>query len=208
MSELEKLSGNIALVIGASSGFGLAIALRLAAEGCKLHLADSNETDLEDALEMIGLDDDNEPETHPTDVSDAINAAALALECEEVNILITTLPTPPAGGIDNLDDTDWLQAFEETVLTAINMTREVYESMQEIGTGMIFNIGCSGQPVGQAESLCQDTVNAALQIFSENLDRQASLCGVRVFFRLPSPEEDPADLADAVVNQILEHQAS
>ena len=110
---MEKLTGNVALVTGASSGFGRAIAIRLAQEGCTLHLADSNETDLEDALEAIESDDETEPETHPTDISDAINAAALALECEEANILINTLPAPPVGGIDDLDHDDWLQAIEE-----------------------------------------------------------------------------------------------
>ena len=208
MTELKKLSGNIALVTGASSGFGLAIANRLAAEGCDLHLADSNETDLEEALEEIGLDDDNEPVTHPTDLSEPINAAALALECEEINILINTLPAAPAGNIDDIDDTDWLQAFEETVLCAINMTREVYESLQEIGTGIIFNIGCSGLPVGEPESLAQDTINAALQAFSDSLDKEAAHHGVRVYFKIPSQNEDPADFAEEVVNQILGHQAS
>ena len=204
MTELEKLSGNVALITGASSNIGRAIAMRLAADGCALHLADANETLLEDTIEAIGLDDDNEPETHPTDLSDAINAAALALECEDANILINALPCPPAGGIDDLDDTDWQQAFEETVLCAINMTREVYESMQEIGTGMIFNIGCPGEP----GNLCQQTTNATLKAFSENLDREASLRGVRVFFKQPPKNEGPTVLADDVIGQILGHQAS
>ena len=205
---MQKLSGNVALVTRASSGCGLAIAMRLAQEGCALHLTDSNETDLEEALEAIGIDDENEPETHPTDISDAINAAALALECEEVNILINTLPAPPSGGIDDLDHDDWLQAIEEILLSTINMTREVYESLQEIGTGLIFNVGCSGQDVGQPNSLCQDTLNAALQVFSEKLDKEAALHGVRIFFISPSIEENPTDLADEIVNQILEHLAS
>jgi len=208
MTNHNKLSGNVALIVGASSELGLAVAKRLAAEGCGLHLADANETVLEEVVEALGLDDDNEPETHPTDLSDAINAAALALECEEANILVNTVPSPPAGTIDDLDVMDWQQAFNETILTAINLTGEVYESMQEIGTGMIFNIGCSGQPGGQPGSLCQDTVNAALRTFSEALDREASLCGVRVFFRLPSPEQAPDILAEEVVTRILGHQAS
>lgn len=208
MTKLEKLTGNLALIVGASSDIGIAITRRLAAEGCGLHLADANETVLEDVIDGIGFDDDNEPETHPTDLSDPINAAALALECEEVNILVTTLPSPPAGTIDDLDDTDWQQAFEEIVLTAINLTREVYESMQEIGTGMIFNIGCSGQPSGRPESLCQDTVNAALKTFSEALDRESAGHGVRVYFRLPSPDQAADVLADEVVSKILGHQAS
>ncbi|HER26727.1 MAG TPA: SDR family NAD(P)-dependent oxidoreductase [Rhodospirillales bacterium] len=208
MSELEKLSGNMALIIGAASPFGLAIAKRLAAEGCTLHLADGNETDLEDALQEIGLDDENEPETHPTDVTNAINVSALALECEEVNILINTLPTPPDGGIGDLDHGDWQRAFDNTVLTAINITTEVYESLQDIGTGMIFNIGCCGQPLGRQRSLCQDTLNAALRQFSENLDKEAALRGVRVYFRQPGMGERPEELADDVVGQILAHQAS
>ncbi len=204
MTELEKLTGNVALVTGASSNIGKAIALRLAVEGCGLHLADANETLLEDAIEAIGLDDDNEPETHPTDLSDAINAAALALECEEANILINALPCPPAGGIDDLDDTDWQQAFEETVLCAINMTREVYESMQEIGTGMIINIGSPDAP----GNVCQQTINSTLKAFSENLDREAALHGVRVFFKQPSGEQDATDFAGDIINQIHGHQAS
>jgi len=205
---VQKLSGNVALVTGASSGYGLAIAIRLAQVGCALHLADSNETDLEDALDAIGTDDENEPETHPTDISDAINAAALALECEEVNILINTFPAPPVGGIDDLDHDDWLQAIEEILLSTINMTREVYESLQEIGTGLIYNIGCSGQTAGHPDSLCQDTINAALKVFSNNMDKEAALHGVRVFFVSPSVSETAAGLADDIVNQILEHQAS
>lgn len=205
---MQKLSGNVALVTGTSSSFGLAIAIRLAQEGCALHLADNNETDLDDVLEAIGIDDKNEPEIHPTDISDAINAAALALECEEANILINILSAPPVGGIDDLDHEDWMQAIEETLLSTINITAEIYESLQDMGTGLIFNIGYMDQAVKQSDNICQVTINAALKAFSENLDKEAALHGVRVFFILPSALQDPTDLANDIVNQILGQQAS
>ncbi|MHA1598576.1 MAG: SDR family NAD(P)-dependent oxidoreductase [Alphaproteobacteria bacterium] len=202
MTEQSKLSEQCALVAGGSSGLGLAVARTLASEGCDLHLAGRGEDRLEDAVDALEEDFAVDIETHATDLSDAINAAALALECDDAGILVNVFGGTPAGGILDLEDEDWRQGFELKVFGTINLCREMFQALGETSAGVIVNVGC---PSGD---ICNHTVNAAVTAFSENLDREARKEGVRVLFYQPSADLDSDENAHAIVKLILGQFAS
>ena len=201
-----KLTGHSALIAGASSPIGLAVAKLLAAEDCQLHMADSNNQALDlgisEIIELYEVD----IEAHLTDLSEPINNAVLALECQHVNILINTLGAMTKGAINELEHEDWKSSFELTLFAAINLTGEVLESLYEQGSGIIVNGG--GVVDGDDDkNLCIVSVNAALQAFSKSLDRKTKREGIRVLTFLPqaniSAEENAAALNCMILKKLF-----
>lgn len=194
MTEQSTLTEQCALVACGQDGLGLAVARALAAEGCEVHLASSDEDRIDDAVETIGEDFGVEAEAHVTDLSQSINAAALGLECEDATILVNTFGEAPVGGITDLEDADWRRGFEMTAFATFNLCREMFESLSESGSGIIVNVGCP-----PTNGICADSANAALLTFSESLDGE----DVRVIFHQPQPEMNDTENADAIVALIL-----
>jgi short-subunit dehydrogenase len=201
MANDGKLTGHSALIAGASSPIGLATAKLLAAEDCQLHLAGQNDQALDLGIAEIKELYEIDVEVHPTDLSEPVNVAVLALECEHVNILINSLGEPVKGSIDELEHEDWQNGFDLTLFSAINLTREVLESLYELGSGIIVNVG--GMVDGdEDENLCIVSANAALQAFSEILDKKTKLEGIRVLTFLPQANISAEENA-AVLNRII-----
>ena len=198
-----KLVGQNALIAGCSNPIGLAAAKLLATEGCQLHMADLNEPELSHNVEEIRKLYKVGVEGHLTDLSEPINIAVLALECQQINILINTLGTPIKGDIDKLEYEDWKTSFELTLFASINLTSEVIESLSEQEKGIIINVGGVIDEINE-RNLCTVSVNAALKAFSENLDRKTKLDCVRVLSYLPQGNISPEEHAAALYRLILE----
>lgn len=196
-----KLTGHSALIAGASGDTGKAVARLLAAEGCQLHLADLNDQALEDIADELYDAFEAEAEIYSTDLSDSINAAALAMECEDVGILVNCFGTVPKGNVETLDSDDWLGGFEARVFGAINLSREVLECMIDLGSGIIVNVGCKSNE-DPKDQLCIQTANAALVAFSDNLDRQTKREGIRVLAFLPDADESGDENAASLARLI------
>jgi short-subunit dehydrogenase len=207
MSDDGKLTGHSALIAGAAGGIGLATALLLAAEDCQLHLSDLNDSDLEAAADNITDSCDVEVDIYSTDLSESINAAALGLECEDVSILVNAFGNAPAGNIDTLQADDWKEGFETRVFGAINLTREVLESMNELGSGIIINVGCTVEG-DEPDQLCLHSANASLETFSKILDNQYKRQGIRVLTFLPTANASTSDNAADLVKLIYKKLSS
>ena len=206
MAHNGKLIGHNALIVGPSNPIGLATAKLLAAEGCQLHLADLNNHVLECGVIEISELYKVDVEAHLTDLSEPINAAVLALECQHINILINTLGAPTKGGINKLEHEDWKTSFELTLFAAINLTGEILESLYEHGSGVVINAG--GVIDGDDdENLCIVSINAALQAFSESLDKKTKLDGIRILSFLPqaniSAERNAASLNFLILEKLF-----
>jgi NAD(P)-dependent dehydrogenase (short-subunit alcohol dehydrogenase family) len=174
------LSGRTALVTGASRGIGLAVARRLAEEGCALHLAARTEADLLKVADEISGRHRVAVAIHPVDLANGVNAAALALECDEVDILVNNAGAIPRGALTEMDEARWRQAWELKLFGYINLTREVYAAMRRRGQGVIVNvIGFAGE-VPSAGYIAGSTANAALMMFTRALGGESHRFGVRV----------------------------
>jgi NAD(P)-dependent dehydrogenase (short-subunit alcohol dehydrogenase family) len=79
---VEQLEGKVAVVTGAASGIGLAMAQRFAAEGMRLVLADIEEAALEGVAKQL-VDTGTEVLALPTDVSETAAVDGLAAAARE-----------------------------------------------------------------------------------------------------------------------------
>ncbi|NQV56037.1 MAG: SDR family NAD(P)-dependent oxidoreductase, partial [Rhodospirillales bacterium] len=182
-----NLEGRSALITGGSKGIGLAIAKGLAAEGCNLHLAARTEADLEAAKADISGRYNISVQTHALDLSNDAAREKLAEDVGELDILINNAGAIPGGGITDLTDEVWRDAWDLKLFGYIHMSRMIFPKMQARGAGVIVNIaGIAGrQPM--PGYIAGATGNAALINFSRTLGVAGAKDGVRVVCINPGP---------------------
>ncbi len=181
-----KLSGRTALITGASRGIGLGVAEGLAAEGCNLHLASRNATDLEAARNKIVSAYPVKVTCHPVDLAVSENATKLGKECAGVDILVNNAGAIPQGTLTALDEKAWRASWDLKVFGYINLSREIYRAMCERKRGVIINIigGAGERPTNGY--LAGSMANAGLMAFSRALGAESPNHGVRVLGLNPS----------------------
>jgi len=108
---MKNLQGAVAVVTGAGSGIGRALAQELAAHGAQLALADVNSSSLEETRRLLGS---AQVKTYTVDVSDAAAVEAFAHNVEKdfgrASVLINNAGVALLGTFDQLTLTDfeWL----------------------------------------------------------------------------------------------------
>jgi hypothetical protein len=175
-----KLKGRTALITGASKGIGLAIARRLAEEGCHVHLAARSAQLLEAACATLAAEFDIKAQAHPTDLGSGENARRLAEQCAGVDILVNNAGAIPGGTLAEIDEARWREVWDLKVFGYVNLTRAVYAGMAARKRGVIVNvIGGAGERMDSAY-IAGSTGNAGLMAFTRALGGASPKDGVRV----------------------------
>ena len=175
-----ELAGRSVLITGGSGGIGLATARALAAEGCALHLAARGAERLRKAQKDISRDFDVPVTVHATDLSRAENTLRLAENCADVDVLVNNAGAIPGGGIEEIDDDRWREAWDLKVSGYVNMMRALYGYMKARGRGVIVNvIGTAGDQM-PADYAAGISANSALVALTRALGGESLDHGVRV----------------------------
>jgi len=132
-----------AVVMGASRGLGRAIGERLAADGCQVHLMARSEADLAALAAEIG----DRASWRALDVADP-QALAEALRLAEetygaIDVLVCNAGGPKPGGLTELTEQDWADAWHLTLMSTVRAVREVAPGMVRRKHGRIVVVGSS-----------------------------------------------------------------
>ncbi|TMB95118.1 MAG: SDR family oxidoreductase [Chloroflexi bacterium] len=138
------LNGKAALVGGASKGIGRAVALGLSREGCRVAICARNKDSLASAAEEIQRE--SGVQTLPIvcdmarydDIQRAVHDAASAFG--RLDVLVNNAGGPPTGTFETLDESYWLHAIEQNLLSAVRTAREALPDLRRSGSGRIINI--------------------------------------------------------------------
>jgi NAD(P)-dependent dehydrogenase (short-subunit alcohol dehydrogenase family) len=125
----------IALVTGASSGFGKATASLLAARGFRVFgTSRSPRGDRGDGFEMLQLDVDS-------DASVDRCVSEVGRKAGAVDVMVNNAGQVLTGSIEETSTEEAKAHFETNFFGAVRMTRAVLPSMRQRGRGWIVNVG-------------------------------------------------------------------
>jgi NAD(P)-dependent dehydrogenase (short-subunit alcohol dehydrogenase family) len=148
MSSRVSFEGQTAVITGAGSGIGRALALNLAERGCHLALADIREQTLAETVEMLECHRQRRPQlrvsTHLLDVAsrEAIDAfpSAVLSEHSTVNLLFNNAGVAIEGDFREIKPADFEWLMDINFWGVVRMTRAFLPILERSDTAHITNI--------------------------------------------------------------------
>jgi 3-oxoacyl-[acyl-carrier protein] reductase len=183
------LRGKTALIGAASKGLGYAIARELAMEGATIVICARTKETLKEARDLIATDTGAKVYAIAADLSryeDVKRVAATSLEkLGRIDILVNNNGGPPAGAFEAHDAATWQGAFDQTLRSAVEMSRAVLPGMKERRWGRIINVTsmAAKQPVDNL--ILSNSLRAAVHGFARTLANEVAEFGVTVNNILP-----------------------
>jgi len=140
---MRGLKGLRALVTGAGSGIGRAIALRLAEEGCRVALGDVKEDRVKETAEMIRTKA-GEAIAIVADVSVRTDAERMVKESVEalggLDVLVNNAGVSTGGFLDVVPDSEIDRVLNVNLKGVIYVTRAASLYLKQSGRGRIINL--------------------------------------------------------------------
>lgn len=178
------LEGKVAIVGGASSGIGFAIATALAAEGARIVMWARRDPALSDAAariragtgaDVVGvLGDVRRAEDHEKVVAAAFDRFG------QVDVLVNNDGAPPLGLLMSFDDAAWEKAVRQNLMSVVRMARLCIPSMQTRRWGRIINITAVSAKAPIAGFGLSVATWAGLIGYSKTLSREIGPDGITV----------------------------
>lgn len=183
-----------AIVTGAASGIGLAVAERLAADGARVVLVDLDGAKAEDASRRLRAGGLETAWAH-ADISDEASvAAAVHLATETfgvVGLLVNNAGHVHQARFEDLAVADFDRMFAVHVRGTFLMTKAVLPGMLAAGEGIVVNMASQLGQIGGVELSHYAAAKAAIIGLTKSLAREVSDRGVRVNAVAPGPINTP-----------------
>jgi NAD(P)-dependent dehydrogenase (short-subunit alcohol dehydrogenase family) len=180
---VPQLSNRIALITGASTGIGRAIAGAYAAEGARLVLAARHADKLEAAAEEIRRAG-GEARAMPADITNEGQVARLFEQTlaahGRLDILVNNAGISVTVPTEDLDLADWRRVMETNVTGAFLCSRAALGIMKKQRGGRIINIGSVAAQVSRPHSAAYTTSKFALDGLTRSLALDGRAHGIAV----------------------------
>jgi NAD(P)-dependent dehydrogenase (short-subunit alcohol dehydrogenase family) len=193
MSAPENRSRELstALVTGATSGIGRAVALRLAQDGWVVIV---NGRDAERGAEVIREIEaaGGRARFIAADLGDPTELKHLVGQVGEVDVLVNNAGFAWFGPTDELDVATFDRLFDANVRSAYFLVAALAPKMAARGNGSIINVGSMAGQIGLSGGAAYSATKAALASFTRSWAAEYSPAGVRVNTVAPGPVFTPA----------------
>ncbi len=139
-----KLKNRVALVAASSRGLGKAVAWGLAREGAKLVICSREKSVLEKTADDIFLETGVSVFPLAMDLSDPAQIDWLMEETLDlfgkIDILVTNAGGPPPGNMEDMNEKDWQNAIQLTLMSAARLSKAAIPSMRKQKWGRIIHM--------------------------------------------------------------------
>jgi NAD(P)-dependent dehydrogenase (short-subunit alcohol dehydrogenase family) len=191
----RSLDGRVALVTGAATGIGLAIAQELAARGATLVLNDLDIGRLEDAAAEFAT----RPVLVPADIGDERGVAELVEAAEAqrgpVDILVNNAGVLHQQSFLGHSTADWDRVMRVNLRGVFLCMRAVLPGMVEVGAGSIVNLASVAGLHVTTQHAAYAASKAGVIALTRDAAHEMAPHGIRINAIAPGPIETPMTLA-------------
>lgn len=179
---------NVAIVTGAGSGVGRAIALALATDGMMVALAGRRADALDNTAALIGRTGGTGTPI-PTDVSNEASVNSLISQTVDafggVDILICAAGVGLYGPVESYTLEDWQTTLSTNLTGVFLCSRAALPSMRQRGGGAIIAVGSGAGKQGYANLAAYSASKFGLLGFMQSLAAEVGDAGIKVSTVLP-----------------------
>lgn len=183
------LSGQVALVTGASSGLGRATALALAGAGASVAVLARHAPDLAELADALTGDGGRRSLAVPCDLADGDSLGdaveRVAAELGPVRVLVNAAATDVPGPVAELSVEDWDRVQAVNLRAVFLLCRQVVPGMVAAGRGTIINVSSVAGKRGWANASAYCSSKFALTGFTQALAAEVRPHGVRACIVYP-----------------------
>lgn len=178
------LKGRVALIAGASSGIGKAIAEVFSEEGAAVAILSRRKQQLEEVASELSSLTGNRVLPVVCDVTDKaqIEKAVVTVtkEMGPIEVLVCNAGGPPSGVFASFDDQTWDLAYELNLKSTIRFCMQVVPMMRKGKWGRIINVTsvAAVQPIDNL--ILSNTARAGVHGFTKTLSNEVASDGVTV----------------------------
>jgi 3-oxoacyl-[acyl-carrier protein] reductase len=182
-------SGATAVVVGGTRGIGLATALCLAGEGCRVGIVGRDAAQVKETARRLA--DAGSPHVLElrADVgsNEDVNAAFSSVRSDwgALNVLINTVGPAGAGRFEDLDDAAWQGAFDLGTIGAVRCTRAALPLLRAAAWARIVNVSAMSVQHQTPYLVSYTAAKSALLSVTKNLAR--SLAPDRILVNAVAP---------------------
>jgi hypothetical protein len=181
---MKTLDDKVAVITGAGSGIGRALALNLAGRGALLSLSDIDEAGLAETVDLVKAAGAREVRSDRLDVADraafATYAASVAEQFGRVNLVVNNAGVALAGDLEDLDysDMEWILGIN--FWGVVHGTKEFLPHLIASGDGHVVNVSSLFGLISMPGQSMYNASKYAVRGMSEALREEMLVAGHRV----------------------------
>ena len=188
---MRGLEGRCALVTGAASGIGRAIAERLAEEGARVAVSDLSRHDAEATAADLGEPAIGVELDISSDDSIRRGVDEVQQRLGPIDVLVNNAGWDLMEPFLDSKPETWDRVLAVNLRGPIAVTQAVLESMVERGAGRIVSIASDAGRVGSSGEAVYSGAKAGIMGFSRTIAREVASRGINVNTVCPGPTNTP-----------------
>jgi len=183
------LAGKVALVTGASSGLGFALAGELAKEGATVIICSRDQVRVDHAAASLSAQCGRTVFGRVADTSKEGDRNQLLAwvrrEIADPDILVINSGGPPAGPFESHAPERWVEAIDQHLGAAVHLARETVPAMRARRWGRIITITSVSLKQPASGMVLSNTARAAVLGFARTLANEVAKDGITVNNMMP-----------------------
>ncbi|TDB78118.1 2,3-dihydro-2,3-dihydroxybenzoate dehydrogenase [Micromonospora sp. KC723] len=192
--QFREFHDRIALVTGAGSGIGAAVARALAANGATVAALDRDAERLRATVEKI-RSDDHRATAYEVDVSDRARVERVVdrveTELGPISYLVNSHGVLHVGEVTALADEQWTECLEVNATGVFLVTRAVVGRMTSRAAGAVVNIASNVVGTARSGMSAYSASKAAVSAFTRCLALEVAPHGIRCNLVAPGSTDTP-----------------